>query len=161
MNLFCLLCTGWLWNIFLFLLEIVCFSVFSVFVFYTRQLFFPFCISYLEYTVFLKKLYGPFLTVSRLEPFRGGSLLFTTKFPENPGTPGSWCFLVCKQTWYFLFFFNCFNPNCCFNCFSSFFLNCFSLNCRSLLLFDLNVLEWCQRNWIIFLYILKSNPSSF
>ena len=26
-------------------------------------------------------------TVSRLEPLRGGSLLFTTKFPEIPGTP--------------------------------------------------------------------------
>ena len=25
-------------------------------------------------------------TVSRLEPLRGGSLLFTTKFPETPGT---------------------------------------------------------------------------
>ena len=30
-----------------------------------------------------KKLYGPFL---RIEPLRGGSLLFTTKFPEIPGT---------------------------------------------------------------------------
>ena len=39
----------------------------------------------------LKKNYGPFLwmgfsTASRLEPLRGGSLLFTTKFPEIPGT---------------------------------------------------------------------------
>ena len=38
----------------------------------------------------LKKFYGPFLwmgsTASRLEPLRGGSLLFTTKFPEIPGT---------------------------------------------------------------------------
>ena len=25
-------------------------------------------------------------TASRLEPLRGGSLLFTTKFPETPGT---------------------------------------------------------------------------
>ena len=25
-------------------------------------------------------------TASRLEPLRGGSLLFTTKFPEIPGT---------------------------------------------------------------------------
>ena len=37
-----------------------------------------------------KKLYGPFLwmrlTTSRLEPLWGGSLLFTTKFPEIPGT---------------------------------------------------------------------------
>ena len=37
-----------------------------------------------------KKIYGPFLwwgsTASRLEPFRGGSLLSTTKFPKVPGT---------------------------------------------------------------------------
>ena len=37
-----------------------------------------------------KKLYGPFLwwgsTASRLEPLQGDSLLFTTKFPEIPGT---------------------------------------------------------------------------
>ena len=36
-----------------------------------------------------KNLMTPFYewgsTVSRLEPLRGGSLLFTTKFPENPG----------------------------------------------------------------------------
>ena len=33
-----------------------------------------------------KKLYGWGSTTSRLEPLRGGSLLFTTKFPEIPGT---------------------------------------------------------------------------
>ena len=37
-----------------------------------------------------KKTYGPILwmgsTASRLEPLRGGSLLFTTKFPEIRGT---------------------------------------------------------------------------
>ena len=37
-----------------------------------------------------KKLYAPFYgwssTVSSLEQPRGGSLLFTTKFPEIPGT---------------------------------------------------------------------------
>ena len=37
-----------------------------------------------------KKLMAPFYgwgsTASRLEPLRGGSLLFTTKFPETPGT---------------------------------------------------------------------------
>ena len=38
------------------------------------------------------KLYDPFFygwgsTASRLEPLRGGSLLFTTKFPEIPGNP--------------------------------------------------------------------------
>ena len=39
---------------------------------------------------FKKKLYGPILwmglTASRLEPLQGGSLLFTTKFSEIPGT---------------------------------------------------------------------------
>ena len=30
--------------------------------------------------------YGRGSTASRLEPFRGGSLLFTTKFPDIPGT---------------------------------------------------------------------------
>ena len=38
----------------------------------------------------LKQLYGHFyrwgLTTSKLEPLRGGSLLFTNKFPEIPGT---------------------------------------------------------------------------
>ena len=38
-----------------------------------------------------EKLYGSFfygwrLTASRLEPLQGGSLLFTTKLPEIPGT---------------------------------------------------------------------------
>ena len=35
---------------------------------------------------FLTPFYGPISTVSRLEPLRGGSLLFTTKSPEIPGT---------------------------------------------------------------------------
>ena len=30
--------------------------------------------------------YGWGSTASRLEPLQGGSLLFTTKFPETPGT---------------------------------------------------------------------------
>ena len=30
--------------------------------------------------------YGWGSTASRLEPLRGGNLLFTTKFPEIPGT---------------------------------------------------------------------------
>ena len=30
--------------------------------------------------------YGWGLTASRLQPLRGGSLLFTTKFPETPDT---------------------------------------------------------------------------
>ena len=39
----------------------------------------------------LKNFMAPFFygwgsTASRLEPLRGGSLLFTTKFPEVPGT---------------------------------------------------------------------------
>ena len=35
---------------------------------------------------FMVPFYGWGSTVSRLEPLRGGSLLFTTKFPEIPGT---------------------------------------------------------------------------
>ena len=38
--------------------------------------------------------YGWGSTASRLEPLRGGSLLFTTKFPEVPGTNGE-----CNQSW--------------------------------------------------------------
>ena len=35
---------------------------------------------------FMTPFYGWGSTASRLEPLRGGSLLFTTKFPETPGT---------------------------------------------------------------------------
>ena len=35
---------------------------------------------------FMAPFYGRGSTASRLEPLRGGSLLFTTKFPEVPGT---------------------------------------------------------------------------
>ena len=35
---------------------------------------------------FMVPFYGWGSTASRLEPLRGGSLLFTTKFPEVPGT---------------------------------------------------------------------------
>ena len=35
---------------------------------------------------FMAHFYGWDSTASRLEPLRGGSLLFTTKFPEIPGT---------------------------------------------------------------------------
>ena len=35
---------------------------------------------------FMAPFYGWGSTASRLEPLRGGSLLFTTKFPEAPGT---------------------------------------------------------------------------
>ena len=42
------------------------------------------------FLMFLKNLMAPFYgwgsTASRLEPFRRGSLLFTTKFPVIPGT---------------------------------------------------------------------------
>ena len=34
----------------------------------------------------MASFYGWDSTASRLEPLRGGSLLFTTKFPEIPGT---------------------------------------------------------------------------
>ena len=35
---------------------------------------------------FMNPFYGWGSTASRLEPLEGGSLLFTTKFPETPGT---------------------------------------------------------------------------
>ena len=35
---------------------------------------------------FMASFYGWGSTASRLQPLRGGSLLFTTKFPEIPGT---------------------------------------------------------------------------
>ena len=35
---------------------------------------------------FMAPFYGWGSTASRLEPLQGGSLLFTTKFPEIPGT---------------------------------------------------------------------------
>ena len=35
---------------------------------------------------FMALFYGWGSTASRLEPLRGGSLLFITKFPEIPGT---------------------------------------------------------------------------
>ena len=35
---------------------------------------------------FMASFYGWGSTASRLEPLRGGSLLFTTKFPDIPGT---------------------------------------------------------------------------
>ena len=35
---------------------------------------------------FMAPFYGWGSTPSRLEPVRGGTLLFTTKFPEIPGT---------------------------------------------------------------------------
>ena len=35
---------------------------------------------------FMAPFYGWGSTASRLEPLRGGSLLFTTKFPEYSGT---------------------------------------------------------------------------
>ena len=36
--------------------------------------------------IFMASFYGWGSTASRLKPLRGGSLLFTTKFPEIPGT---------------------------------------------------------------------------
>ena len=35
---------------------------------------------------FMAPFYGWGSTASRLQPLRGGSLIFTTKFPEIPGT---------------------------------------------------------------------------
>ena len=37
-------------------------------------------------TNFMAPFYGWGSTASRLEPLQGGSLLFTTKFPDIPGT---------------------------------------------------------------------------
>ena len=43
-----------------------------------------------SYNVYKKNFMAPFYgwgsVVTRLEPLRGGSLLFTAKFPEVPGT---------------------------------------------------------------------------
>ena len=38
------------------------------------------------YFLIMAPFYGWDATASRLEPLGGGSLLFTTKFPEVPGT---------------------------------------------------------------------------
>ena len=42
--------------------------------------------KFLKKTNFMAHFYGWGSTASRLEPLRGGSLLFTTKSPEIPGT---------------------------------------------------------------------------
>ena len=42
--------------------------------------------SFFKKKNFMAPFYGWGSTASRLEPLRGGSLLFTTKFPEVPGT---------------------------------------------------------------------------
>ena len=42
--------------------------------------------SIIKIQKFTSPFYGWGSTVSRLEPPRGGSLLFTTKLPEIPGT---------------------------------------------------------------------------
>ena len=42
--------------------------------------------EFLKKKNFMAPFYGWGSTASRLEPLRGGSLLFTTKFPEVPGT---------------------------------------------------------------------------
>ena len=45
------------------------------------------CIRYFTFKNFMAPFYGWGSTASRLEPLRGGSLLFTTKFPEIPVNP--------------------------------------------------------------------------
>ena len=51
-----------------------------------------------------KNLMTPFYewgsTVSRLESLRGGSLLFTTKFPENPGGKMKGCVNLGATQWF-------------------------------------------------------------
>ena len=51
-------------------------------------LFLSYCLPFYFKTLknFMAPFYGWGSTASRLEPLRGGSLLFTTKFPEIPGT---------------------------------------------------------------------------
>ena len=44
------------------------------------------CLKLFGKKKFMAPFYGWGLTASRLEPLRGGSLLFATKFPEIPGT---------------------------------------------------------------------------
>ena len=44
------------------------------------------CLRFKAEKKFMASFYGWGSTASRLEPLRGGSLLFTTKFPEIPGT---------------------------------------------------------------------------
>ena len=39
---------------------------------------------------FMAPFHGWGLTAARLEPLQGGSLLFTTKFPDIPGTHFIW-----------------------------------------------------------------------
>ena len=61
----------------------VAYFVMKIFNFADRQIF--------NSLSFLKKLYGPFLRMGfnclkAIEPLRGGSLLFTIKLPEIPGT---------------------------------------------------------------------------
>ena len=45
---------------------------------------FVYCESFLEKKNFMAPFYGWSSTASRPEPLRGGSLLFTAKFPETP-----------------------------------------------------------------------------
>ena len=45
-----------------------------------------FKVKKLKKTNFMAPFYGWGSTASRLEPLQGGSLLFTTKFPEIPNT---------------------------------------------------------------------------
>ena len=64
--------------------------LFNIYTYYTESTLKPYHKSILKTTTTIKKLYDPFYrwgsTASRLEPIQGGSLLFTTTFPEIPGT---------------------------------------------------------------------------
>ena len=50
-------------------------------------------------TNFIAPFYGWGSTASRLEPLRGGSLLFTTKFPEISGTLAVLYSSVSEKLW--------------------------------------------------------------
>ena len=58
----------------------------SIFSFLSSYFSFIFLANSKKKQNFMAPFYGWGSTASRLEPLRGGSLLFTTKFPEVPGT---------------------------------------------------------------------------
>ena len=64
-------------------------SVSHIFIHITRQFTHSQLFGYIWISFFKKNFTAPFYgwgsTASRLEPIQGGSLLFTTKFPEIPG----------------------------------------------------------------------------
>ena len=66
--------------------ELVCLNHFSCCILLTDQNSLSGCLYLLLKKNFTAPFYGWGSTASRLEPLQGGSLLFTTKFSEIPGT---------------------------------------------------------------------------